>query len=209
MHRSSCSCVGASMSTTGTWTRNRPASLIQSRRGGSSVRDRSTSMPWPRSQTSSSTSCGRAMAASEGLSIQEKPCGCDMQISRATKRFLTETGTQLVRLLPYFRRRLQKVDEIDRGNAQRRRRLADARLQSLQHVEHQAGHRPEARVLAAEVQPAGASFGVAILRPDGQCFRRQLLAAEFLAQFEVERLAQPAQGANAVLVLRAALLRDH
>src|SRR5947209_2575746 len=83
--RSSWSCVGASMSTMGTWKTISPASLIQSRRGGSSLRDRRTWMPCARSQARSSADDGRDRAANRGRLIQVNPCGEAMVRARRTR----------------------------------------------------------------------------------------------------------------------------
>src|SRR5229473_6995373 len=66
------------MSIIGSWTSIKPALLTQSRRGGSSVRDRSSSIPCFRSHSKSSTPSGRDIAAKSGFSIQVNPGGWDM-----------------------------------------------------------------------------------------------------------------------------------
>src|ERR1019366_4019567 len=87
------------MSSTGMCSENNPASLIQERRGGSSVRQMTNWMPCSRSQRYSSSAAGWAMAATCGLSIQENPSGAGIVKSlRTTKPQRTARGKNGINL---------------------------------------------------------------------------------------------------------------
>src|SRR5713226_3936678 len=108
----------------------RPALLIQSRRGGSSVSESNSSRPCFRSQSRSSTPSGRARAARSGFSIQVNPGGWGMvahhgvaylakglpraeqaqglnlfnrkSYSTIAERFMPEASPQMVGLFPHL-----------------------------------------------------------------------------------------------------------
>src|SRR5262249_61392654 len=112
------------MSSTGTWTTIIPASLTQSRRGGSSVSDSSTSIPCDRNQTNSSPESGRAIAPSHGLSIQVKLDGRAMNPFRlygraavaeyalSHQRLMSKPGAEHVGLLPHLGVGPQEIHQV-------------------------------------------------------------------------------------------------
>src|SRR4051812_19232474 len=86
--------------------------------------------------------------------------GCPAILIMA-QRFVAEVGAEVVGLFPQFGVAGEEGDEVGGADAQRLRGLADAARDRLEDVEGDAGGRPEAGVLAAEVEAAVAVAGVA------------------------------------------------
>src|SRR5437764_2850361 len=81
-----------------------------------------------------------------------------------TQRFVAEVGAEMIGLFPYLRLDGKKRDQIGGADAERLGSLADACLDSVQNIEDNARRRPEADVLAAQIEPAFGGAGIQKIR---------------------------------------------
>jgi hypothetical protein len=112
---------------------------------------------------------------------------------------MTELLPQVIGLLPQFRVEPEEVDQLGGGNSQARGDFRDTPLASQEHIEDDAGRRPELRLLHRAGQVLGGQSAALPIRM-GQQGGLQWLRHLF-PHLQIQGYPQPFQGSGLVFVL--------